>query len=366
MKIGILGCRGIPNHYGGFEQFASRIAPELVKLGNEVWVYNSHTHPYTEPDWEGVNIIRCYDPEEKIGTAGQFVYDFNCILDSRKRRFDILLQLGYTSSSLWYRLLPKNTIIITNMDGMEWQRSKYSTIVRKFLKRAEHWAVKSSHALVADAMPIRDYLHNTYKTDATFIPYGAELFENPDPKFLKQFEVKPGNFFLAIARLQPDNHIREIIEGVLASDSSFPLVVIGNHQNSYGNFLKQHYPNKRIIFAGSHFDETLLNNLRHYCKLYFHGHSVGGTNPSLLEAMAAGALICAHDNVFNRSVLGKNAYFFGTSNDVTKIINLSLNSAQNEPFIHNNLKAIKQQYNWPAIVDSYFMLFEKLFTQSVL
>jgi glycosyltransferase involved in cell wall biosynthesis len=363
MKIGILGCRGIPNRYGGFEQFVSRLAPELARRGNNVWVYNSHTHPYTASVWKKVRIIRCYDPEDKIGPAGQFVYDVNCILDSRKRRFDILLQLGYTSSSLWYRLLPKSPIIVTNMDGMEWQRSKYAPPVRSFLKYAERLAVKSSDALVADAVPIRDYILDTYAKDSTCIPYGAELFSHPEPEVLAPLGLSPGEYFLVIARLQPDNHIEEIITGVMDSGLNHPLVVVGNHQNKYGRYLQQKFKDNRIHFIGGIFEEGLLNNLRCHCRLYFHGHSAGGTNPSLLEAMGAGALIAAHDNVFNRSVLDENAYFFRTSNDVTKIIKISPNTAQNKTFIQNNLLAIKQQYNWPAVIDAYFTLFEKLFVQ---
>jgi len=126
MKIGILGSRGIPNHYGGFEQFAGHLSTGLVKQGAEVWVYCSHDHPYTGESWNGVHLIHCYDPERSIGALGQFVYDFNCIRDSRKRDFDIILQLGYTSSSVWHRLLPEKPVVITNMDGLEWKRSKYS------------------------------------------------------------------------------------------------------------------------------------------------------------------------------------------------------------------------------------------------
>ena len=121
-----MGSRGIPNRYGGFEQFAEYIAPALVEKGHQVYVYNSSAHPYREKSWKNVNILRGYDPEDKIGTAGQFIYDFNCILDSRKRNFDIILQLGYTSSSVWSFLYPKKPVLITNMDGLEWKRSKYS------------------------------------------------------------------------------------------------------------------------------------------------------------------------------------------------------------------------------------------------
>ena len=117
MKIAILGTRGIPNNYGGFEQFAEFLSKLLVKRGHIVYVYNSHNHPFKEDKWKGVNIIHCKDPEKKIGTVGQFIYDLNCILDSRKRDFDIILQLGYGSSSIWNKFLPKRSVIITNIFG---------------------------------------------------------------------------------------------------------------------------------------------------------------------------------------------------------------------------------------------------------
>ena len=122
MKIGILGTRGIPNAYGGFEQFAEHLSIGLHERGHEVFVYNSSLHPYKETEWKNVKIIHCRDLENKIGTAGQFIYDLNCIRDARKRGFDVLLHLGYTSDSLWHRLWPGKAINIVNMDGLEWSR----------------------------------------------------------------------------------------------------------------------------------------------------------------------------------------------------------------------------------------------------
>lgn len=364
-RIGILGTRGIPNHYGGFEQFASNLAPALVEHGAQVWVYNSHDHPYKEQQWQGVNIIRCYDPEFRLGAAGQFIYDLNCILDSRKRNFDILLQLGYTSSSVWWRLLPKKSLVVTNMDGMEWQRSKYPAAVRKFLKYAERLAVRSSHALVADAEPIRDYLMETYKASSACIAYGADLFEEADPKVLQPLGLKPDGYHLLIARMQPDNHVEEIIRGALDASSTAPLVVVGNWENRFGRMLREKYVSQKIRFAGGIFDQNMLNNLRYYCNIYFHGHSAGGTNPSLLEAMAAGAFICAHDNRFNRSVAGDHALYFKSAKDISNLINNPPDPVSKKSSTQKNRLLIKEKYNWPAIVEAYYSLFERLVKKKV-
>ncbi len=137
LKIAILGCRGIPNRYGGFEQFAEKLSVGLVEGGHQVWVYNSHNHPCRDALWRGVHRVLCYDPEYRLGQFGQFIYDWNCIRDSRRRGFDIILQLGNTSSSVWHRQLPRASVVVTNMDGLEWKRSKYNRPVQRFLKYAE-------------------------------------------------------------------------------------------------------------------------------------------------------------------------------------------------------------------------------------
>ena len=158
MKIGILGTRGIPNQYGGFEQLAEYLSVGLLNRSFEVYVYNTHNHLYQEKKWNGVHIIHCFNPEDKLKTAGQFIYDLNCILDARKRDFDVLLILGYTSISVWGRLFPKKAITIINMDGLEWKRNKYAGKIRRFLFYAERLAVKFCDYFVADSLAIQKYL----------------------------------------------------------------------------------------------------------------------------------------------------------------------------------------------------------------
>ncbi len=358
MRIGIVGTRGIPNHYGGFEQLAEFLSVELVKRGHEVWVYNSSLHPYKNSNFKGVNIISCYDPEDKIGTAGQFIYDFNCIIDSRNRNFEVLLQLGYTSSSIWNSLLPENSVILTNMDGMEWMRSKYSPFVQKFLMFAENWAVNSSRFLIADSIAIQDYLYNKYHSNARYIAYGASLFQNPNEEILKKYHLVKQSYFLLIARFEPENNLEMIIQGYLQTDKSKPLVLIGNSDNNFGKYLINKYKNLNIRFSGPLYDLEVLNNLRKFCSLYFHGHSVGGTNPSLLEAMASYAPICAHDNDFNKTVLGEDALYFSNADDVK---NLMEHEYPLHQAIQSNAQKIEERFNWTHIINEY----ESLMIESV-
>jgi len=352
MNIAILGTRGIPNHYGGFEQFAEYLSVGLVAKGHSVTVYNSHTHPFQEDCWNGVSIVHCYDPEDKYGTVGQFIYDLNCIKDIRRKKFDIVLQLGYTSSSIWGWLLPrKETVVTTNMDGLEWKRTKYSKNVQKFLKFAEYLGVKYSHHLISDSIGIQDYLKEKYCRDSIFIPYGANLFKNPDQKFISNYGLEVLQYNMLIARLEPENSIEMILDGVVQSNQ-LSFIVVGNHDTPYGEFLKEKYLKyANIRFIGSIYDIDLLNNLRHFSNLYFHGHTVGGTNPSLLEAMASQALICANDNIFNKSILKDSAFYFKNCSDVAAL--LQEKKANNIVKISMNEIEIVNTYSWPIIIEQY-------------
>jgi len=359
MKIAILGTRGIPNNYGGFEQFAEIFAVYLTEKKHDVYVYNSHKHIYKEKNYKGVNIIHQYDPEYKIGTAGQFIYDLNCILDSRNRNFDIILQLGYTSNSIWSFLLPKKSIIITNMDGLEWKRTKYSKLIQRFLKFAEKKAVKSSNYLVADSLGIKKYLKEKYNTQVAYIAYGADLFSDPKEEVLSQYNVEKNNYNLLIARFEPENNIEVILDGITESQDNKVMLVIGSNDNSYGDYLKKKFYNYRNIrFIGGVYNKMHLDNLRYFSNLYFHGHSVGGTNPSLLEAMATKALIVAHNNEFNRAILEENAFYFSNAEDIKHLIKI-VKRKDYEKIVQDNFNTILQEFNWNKINESYLRLFEK-------
>lgn len=363
MKIAILGTRGVPNYYGGFEQFAEFFCEYLAQKGHDIWVYNSHNHPFQEKVFKGANIIHKHDPEYKLGTFGQFIYDFNCIIDSRKRNFDIILQLGYTSNSIWFFLLPKKPIIITNMDGIEWKRTKYSRPVQQFLKFAERLAAVTSDYLVADSLGIQKFLKNRYKKESTYIAYGAHPFDNPNETFLQEYKVEKGNFNMIMARFEPENNLDMVLEGVALQNDKTPILVIGKHETKYGEYLKNKFKShNNIRFLGGIYNLEHLDNLRYYSNLYFHGHSVGGTNPSLLEAMASQALVIAHNNDFNKGVLQENAYYFNNPDEIKNIL-ATIKKNDNLPMVANNYKAIVKNFNWNKINDEYLHLFEECFSR---
>ena len=365
MKIALFGTRGIPNHHGGFEQFAEWFGPYVAQKGHEVYVYCSHNHPYQKKEFKGAKLIQCYDPEYKLGTVGQFIYDLNCLLDARKRNFDVLLQLGYTSSSVWNPLLPKKTFIVTNMDGLEWKRSKYHPLVRRFLAKAEAWAVKSSDYLIADNTAIQEYLKEKYRVSSTYIPYGAEVFHSPDVSALNEYGILPGGYDLIIARMEPENNIETILDGVAQSSRQRMCLVVGKHKATpFGRYLAQKYEKQaNIRFLGGIYNQGLLDNLRHYACYYFHGHSVGGTNPSLLEAMGSQVCIAAHNNAFNRAILGEDALYFSNADQVSSLLDQEPNPGVAKAMIQANAEKIRNLYSWDKINAEYLSFIKSIYAK---
>ncbi len=366
MKIAILGTRGIPNNYGGFEQCAEFLSVGLTERGHSVTVYSPHFHPYKEKTYKGVNIIKKLSPEYILGnSASNFIYDYLCFRDATRKDFDIILELGLITSSLSIIFCKhRGKIVATNLDGLEWKRKKWGKIVQLLTKTLEKYGVKNSDFLIADNIAIKDYIREEYGTEAKFIAYGAVSIKTPNSKYLDKYGLVKNSYFLTIARLEPENNLEMMFDAYLLSKSETPYFVIGNHTTPYGDYLKDKYRNKGIFFLGSIFRKIDLDNIRFYSKLYIHGHSVGGTNPSLLEAMAAKALIISHDNSFNRSVLNDYTLYFSSSKQLSKIFNSDFDKHRRK-FVKGNIESLNILYKWPLIIDQYEAYFNKILLDSI-
>jgi len=245
---------------------------------------------------------------------------------------------------------------------MEWQRVKWNRFIKPFVRKCERNGVKYSDAMVADNLGIQNYLSNCYGNRSSFIPYGAKVLEDVSDEVLGEFHLEPLKYHMLVARLEPENNIQMILDGASKSSVQQPFLVIGNHETRYGNFLKKRYRDSGIIrFFGGIYDFKKLTGLRKHSRLYFHGHSVGGTNPSLLEAMASNARICAHDNPFNRSVLEDDGAYFSLPDDVIRLID-SMNPDDRiwGERIESNRKKLKGIYNWDYVTTQYLELFHSL------
>lgn len=374
MKIAFVSTRGIPNNYGGFEQFAEYISVGMAQRGHEVVVYSPKFHPYQESTYKGVRIKHIYSPETWMGSSvGSFFYDFASLRDALKKEdFDIIYEAGYTSiipAYIWFNVKKrKRPIFTTNMDGLENKRSKFSPMVRRFLDWEEKMAVKYSHYLIADNMGIHDYYKEKYGKESKFLAYGADIHDDFKAEYLEEFGLKSEEYYILIARLEPENNIVMAIEGYLHSKENGrrPLIVVGKTNMPHGKELVEKYGNERNVeFVGGIYDFKKLDSVRHFSKAYFHGHSVGGTNPSLLEAMAAGCFIFAHDNIFNRAVLKENAFYYLSADKVTEYLNRIDTIAEGSKiqYTARNIEVIRNEYSWESLIDKHEKYFYWLLSQ---
>ena len=228
--------------------------------------------------------------------------------------------------------------------------------------------VKHSHYLIADNMGIYDYYKEKYGKESKFLAYGADVHDDYNSEYLKEFNLIPDSYYLLVARLEPENNIVMAIEGYLASKENGckPLVIIGKTNTPHGKELVAQYGREKSIrFMGGIYDFKKLNSIRKFSFAYFHGHSVGGTNPSLLEAMASDCFILANDNLFNRAVLKNNAEYYSTSAEVTDLLNnmTLLAMRDKKRFIEANLEEIYTEYSWDHLVDEHERYFEWLLAQ---
>ena len=370
MKIAILGTKGIPNNYGGYEQFAEYISVRLLARGHSVTVYNPTYHAFKGEDYNGVQIIRKFSPEKLMGGAANIIFDYLCLKDALNRDFDVIYEAGYHSVALSYKLLRVKSmakpVIVTNMDGLEWKRSKWRKWVQTIIKKLEKIAVKESPHLISDNIGIQQYLLNKFKVKSFYIPYGADPVLEFDESHVTRYNVKEFEYFILVARLEPENNVETIIQAHVNSKTKFPLLVVGNHTTKHGKHLRNSFESSSVRFLGGIYGKPQLDSIRHFSAAYFHGHSVGGTNPSLLEAMASQCLIIAHKNPFNESILGNSAFYFENKSDATRLIDEIAYSTtlHRKQFTQDNLLKINSLYNWDTIVTQHEDLFSTLLAKS--
>ncbi len=311
-KLSILGCRGIPGSHGGFETFAERLSLYLVGHGWDVTVYceDYRGKAVSEEVWNGIRLVHI--PVAKASASATILFDWKSTLHAAKENA-LILTLGYNTAIFcaWYRL--KGLTNIINMDGLEWRRQKWSTPEKAWLYLNERLGCWFGNHLVADHPEIENHLATRVsRRKITMIPYGAERVSQADASLLQPYGLSPGNYSIIIARPEPENNILEIVAAFSRRRRNSKLVVLGNYrpnQTSYHQTVLQ-AASDEVIFPGAIYDQATVGSLRYYAALYVHGHSVGGTNPSLVEAMGAGASVLAHNNHFNRWVAGPGAHYF--------------------------------------------------------
>ncbi|MFG5408674.1 DUF1972 domain-containing protein [Piscinibacter sakaiensis] len=312
-SLSIMGIRGLPARHGGFETFAARLAPFLVQRGWRVTVYCQEETPPPAPESEldGVRLVHLHVGADTAWNSIRF--DHACIAHALRERPPLVLTLGYNTALLALRLRRAGIVHTINMDGIEWARAKWGPLARAWLYLNEWAGALGAHHLFADHPEISVHLQRRVpERKITTIPYGTDLIQQADASLLAPFGLEPGRYCTLIARPEPENSLLEIVEAFSARRRGVKLIVLGNLRPERVRYHArvQAAASDEVIFAGAIFDAAIVRALRLYGLVYLHGHQVGGTNPSLLEAMGAGNPVIAHDNRFNRWVAGGSALFF--------------------------------------------------------
>jgi len=376
-RIAIIGARGIGN-YGGFETLVSELAPRLHDIGYEVFC--SHRMPArgdARTDFKGSKLLYFPFRFPKSGVLArgfEAFYDwYFAVMCCFFMKCDIVYCLGTASGFALPLCRLSRSRIVVNVDGVEWERAKFSRAQQNLIKLFFYASLIGSHSLLLDNSKLLDFIPPSFRNKASHIPYGVTSEEcgNWDSRPLLgivkgEIEVLPSNYWLVVARLEPDNNIHTIIEGYCSSRSKMPLVVVGSfssaeYERSIRSLLGAKSCGKEIVFAGSVYDQPRLHMLRCHCYGYIHGHSVGGTNPSLLEAMGAQNLIVAHDNVFNREVCSDFAMYFVNAKDLADRIDSIENDRSRFEMLRESVYArATLKYRWEDVAVAYDRLFQSL------
>lgn len=320
MHVLIAGTRGIPASHGGFETFAQDLALYLVERKHAVTVYcqTARGERRGEDVWMGIRRILIPAPS---GSWGTMWFDWRSVHHAL-REHGIVLTLGSNTGalSLLYRVVQKPNAM--NMDGIEWKRDKYRLYERTWLRMNEWAGAKLSQHLIADHPHIATHLTRYGVGKTSIIPYGASEVHAAPVDAIKPFGLEPQQYYLVVARPEPENSILEIVRGHANSRSRRPLVVLGNYRieaNRYhSNVVAASAAN--AMFVGAVYNRQILQALRFHATAYIHGHRAGGTNPSLVEALGAGSAVVAQDNGFNRWVAGPGAAYFRDSAELASIL----------------------------------------------
>jgi glycosyltransferase involved in cell wall biosynthesis len=313
-KIAILGSRGIPAAYGGFETIAQELSQGLAKKKYEVYVScESHglkLKPYK--NYNGVMLVYFPIIDNLRSLSEAFVYDLLSVLWATLRT-DVIYMLGY--SSVPTLIFPKlfGKIVLVNVDGLEAARPKFNSLLRLFYRSFEKIVTRVADHIVVDSQTIGVYYRSNYGIEPVYIPNGGGCTQSIAPldaEVLKDYGLEKGEYYLFIARLTPDNSIDFIVDTFKSTRSKKKLVVVGPLTKD--SFVRQLLENgdKRIIFLGGIYEPRLQRTLRYYCFAYIHGHQMGGTSVSLVEAMSCRNAILAIDTQSNREVAENSATYF--------------------------------------------------------
>lgn len=356
-KIAIIGTVGLPSNYGGFETLAENLVRyhQITKSSVAITVYCSGP-AYSHQPRRFLSASLRYVPLKANG-AQSILYDIWSLLSATRKKTDVILVLG-VSGALVFPLVRaiSRAKIVTNIDGIEWKREKWRGFGKHFLRMSELIAVRCSHSVIADNQAIADYISDTYGISSKVITYGGNhaIEVKPNPVVCANL---PETYALSLCRIEPENNVAMILESWTKLDRE--LVFVGNWNNSdYGQKLRARFSNfEHIHLLDPIYEPSALRAIRDRANLYVHGHSAGGTNPSLVEMMHFGIPVLSHSCAFNRYTTEERALYFESAVELrAAVLNLNLNNGLE---IGRAMQEIaRRRYTWAKVGEAYFRLLE--------
>jgi len=364
LKIAIIGSRGYPYVYSGYETLVKELSERLVTRGLNVRVY-CHSSLFTKkPKFvNGIELV--YTPSIKSKIFSQLFNSFFSFIHACFSNTDVVLVVNSANGpfGLLTKLFRIPTVI--NVDGLEWLRPKWKGLGSIYFRWASKMATLFYDQIINDSDEMRKIYLNLFKRDSQVIAYGANIRKSESPDLINKWDIKQREYYLVVGRLIPDNNADLIINGFIKSNSKKKLVIVGDipYKDSYASKLKD-IKDKRLVFTGYVKNQIILAELYHNCYVYIHGHEFGGTNPTMIKAMAYGCAILALDTVFNHEMLQKGKFGLFFKKELMSVTN-QINYCEKEKLIidkfrQNSINGITQKYSWDYVTNQYLDVFNSL------
>lgn len=364
MRIAIIGSRGYPYVYSGYETFVKELSERLVRQGVGVTVY-CHRNLFRERPREVSGIRLVYIPTIEKKTLSQFVHSFQAILHACCCRYDAILVVNSANGpfGMLTRMFRKRTAI--NVDGLEWLRPKWKGLGARYFHWASRLATRFYDRVITDSLEMQRIYREEFRSESTMIAYGANISPPADPRLLQKWGLQPRQYYLIVGRLIPDNNAGLIAREFAASVSERKLVIVGDvpYKDRYAGSVRAH-ADERLVLTGYVTDADELAALYQHCYVYFHGHEFGGTNPALLQALANGCAVCALDTIFNREMLQDEEYGLFFDKESGHLGKLIAGMEQREELLEGYRQRAQERidgnYSWEKITDQYRQLFSAM------
>ncbi|GAA3574432.1 glycosyltransferase [Microlunatus spumicola] len=366
MRVAMVGTRGVPARYGGFETCVEEVGRRLVEAGHEVVVYCRPPEGEKASDqpteYLGMELVHL--PAVRHRVLETLSHTAVSMLHPSISDVDCAIVFNAGNAPLIPVLRAHGIPVATHVDGLEWRRSKWSKVGRRYYRTVESLAVRWSDALIADAVGIADYYRTEFAAPTELIAYGAPILAEPGSDRIAALGLEPKGYHLVVARFEPENHVLEAVRGYVASNAELPLVVVGS--SPYGMEYTAEIEaaaNGDVRLLGAVWDQTELDQLYANALSYVHGHSVGGTNPSLLRAAGAGAYVIAYDCIFNREVLNGDGDYFRTPEELATLLEATEREPEQALALGSFARESIRRYDWDDVAARYEELCTRLVTE---